>query len=618
MKMKMKRIISLLLAIVMIAASLAGCVWETTDSEKTLAGWVYANESISLAKLTIYNTKGEQILKNDSIVADEQGAIVLATKKLPSNFKIVAKSGELYGEAFDAVLSTDLREFNAESDKIYINLATTIVSAYLEKKPEVTLDEAILSVKTFLELPEWFDLASGTQLSGEHFNNAQFLTEAKENGGVNPFIDKLLTEMETGKTHPFKDELLRSAGSMIAQELAKGALSYAGGELMGWGLSKAGIDLGKDHTAEELAEIKNGMQEMKSKLNDMTIQLSAMSTQLTNIANQLDDMLKQITHQQKLSEYNVRIDQMNELFSSVDTIQRDLNYFVTNPSKDPEDMRKRLIDRIENSIVNNADTMHNYLVGAKGGGSLITLWREIVYEDRFLDFYDYALVKAQYDIFKQYQETILLLRVEYYHALEEEPGKNEKLIMDCIERFNSQMEQQEKLLCAPIEKNIVIDTKWGGMYYSENIEFGKADSVFSAENKTSKQVFEYMGEISKTNYAGFSDWNTLNDDYFGALYLDYKPEKGKGNWSEYLISNGWPGKSVAATVVPLKDYLGSKRYPQACFLNDSSHPKNFFEYPKNGFKSDNDKLFFMIMAARWISEDPLSTAKLYGYEHLKP
>ena len=612
----MKGIIRLLSVVIVISMVLVGCEREeTTDSEKTLAGWVYASDPVSSTELSIYNTKGERIHEEDSIVADEQGAIVLATEKLPRDFQITAQGGKLFGEEFDAVLRAEIREFDFEVDTIYINLATTLVSAYIGKKPEATIEEATLAVITFLELPEWFDLASGTQLSGEHFNNAQFLNEANKNGGVNPFIDTLLTEMEAGKTHPFKEELLQGAGSMIAKALAEGAASYVGGELMGWGLSKTGIDLSNDHTAEDLAEIKKGMQEMQSKLSEMSIQLDAISTQLKNIQNQLKDMLKQITHQQALSEYAGRVAQMNNLISSVDTIRRDLNHFVANPPANPEKTRQSLINRIENSIVDNADTIHNHLVGLAGEKSLITLWREIVYEDRFLDSYDYARVKAQYDFFKQYQENILLLRVEYYHALEEKLGDNDEIIMDCIDHFNSQIEQQEKLLALPIEKYTVIDTKWDAMFYSENIEFGKADSTFSASNKTSKQVFDYMEEFAKTYYAGYSDWKALDDNYFGALYIDYKPEKGKMNWSESLISNGWPGKIIPVAFVPFKNYH-AKNYPRAIFMNDGSHPKFFDPYREKGYS--DDRIYYIIMAARWINEkDHSKSAELFGYEHLK-
>lgn len=194
-------------------------------------------------------------------------------------------------------------------------------------------------------------------------------------------------------------------------------------------------------------------------------------------------------------------------------------------------------------------------------------------------------------------------------------GDNAEIIMDCIDRFNSQIEQQEKLLSLPIEKNMVIDTKWGGMFYSENIELGKATSSISPLGKTSKEVFNYMEELAKTNYAGYSDWKALQDNYFAPLYLDYKPEIGKlWNWTEYLISNGWPGEILPVTVVPFKNYH-LKGYPQAMFLCEGSHPKFFQQYPEKGINFDNT--YFILMAARWISEDPATSAKMFGYEHLE-
>ena len=63
----MKGITRLLSVVIVISLILAGCVQEkSTDSEKTLAGWVYASEPVSSAELRIYNTKGEQILEADT------------------------------------------------------------------------------------------------------------------------------------------------------------------------------------------------------------------------------------------------------------------------------------------------------------------------------------------------------------------------------------------------------------------------------------------------------------------------------------------------------------------------------------------------------------------------
>lgn len=607
---QLKKMFTFTLSLVLMLTCMMSVGCSQSESSKCiLGGWVYASDPLSSAALSIYDTSGKQILKSDSLITDGQGAILIATADLPADFRIVAENGTMYGEELIAKFCADVRDYNADSDTIYINPATTIVSAYLDEYPEASLEEASLAVKNFLEIPESLDLPSGTQISSEYFNNAQFLSEAQENGGVNPFIEELLSEMDAGGTHPFQEALpLNSAATWLATTLAEGAVSYVGGELMGWGLDKAGINFGEeDHTAEELAKIQSGMDEMKTQISQMSIQLDAIGKKLDNIINQLKDMLKQITHQQELSEYGTRVMQMNDLISSVYSIQRDLNSFISNPPSNPEATRQKLINRIETNIIDKADVINNQLVGLAGEKSLITLWREIVYEDRYLDSDDYDKVEAQYDFFRQYQDAILLLQVEYYHATEENPGDNSAIIMDCIDRYESHIEQQEALLALPIEKNTVVDTKWDGMYYSENIAFGSSDSAFTLTGKTKDQVTAYMSELAASDYAGFSDWEVLNYDSIGALIENHIINKTLWNWSEFMVAQGWPGtKADNGTAVPF--YYNSDNSKFVYMLNDSSHFNNIFDYPTTSFKGTIPSL---IMVYRHV------TAEDYGYEHLK-
>ena len=600
---------TLSLAIMFFLLTTTGC--SSRIEQTTLSGWVYASEPVSCAALSVYDTSGKQILKVQSLTANEQGAIFIGIKtKLPSNFRIVAEGGTQYDSEFGAKLSADVREYNAESNTIYINPVTTIVSTYLDKYSEATLAEASATVKKFLEIPESIDLPSGTQLSSEYFNNAQFMTEASENGGINPFIEKLLTEIEAGGTHPFKESLLLQGGaaSGIATALAKGAASYVGGELMGWGLDKAGISFGEeDHTAEDLAEIKEGMAEMKTEITEMSIKLDVISSKLDNIVSQLKDMLNQITHQQALSDYGNRVLQLNDLISSIYSIRRDLNNFIMNPPANPETMRKSLINRIESKIIDNADVIHNQLVGLAGEKPLITLWREIVYENRYLDSDDYNKVKSQYEFFRNYQDAILLLQVEYYHATEGETGQNAAIIMDCIDRYKTHLEQQEALLVNPIEENTVVDTKWDGMYYSENIELGKPGGSYTLEDKTKDQVTTYMSELADINYSGFDDWKTLDYDSIGALIENHIYNRAPWSWSEHMVNQGWPGvKVTGVTVIPF--YKPTKNDNFVFMLNDNSHFHDIFDFTNAGLKNAD---FSMIMVYRKVK------AKDYGYEHLQ-
>lgn len=604
---RLKKIISytLCFALTLTCMISVGC----SRNECTINSLVYAGVPVSSAVLSVYDTSGKQILKSDNLITDEQGRMLIKTSALPSDFRIVTEDGTIYNEKFSGKLSVDVRDYNTESDTIYINPVTTIVSAYLDKYPEASLTDAFLAVKNLLEIPEWFDLPSGTQISNEYFNNDQFLKEASENGGINPFIEKLLIEIDSGKTHPFQESImLQGAASWLATTLAEGAVSYVGGELMGWGLDKAGINFGEeDHTAEELAKIQDGMADMKAEMTKMSIKLDAISNQLDNIVTQLKDMLKQLTHQQALSDYGNRVLQLNDLISSVYSIRRDLNNFITNPPANPETARQSLINRIESKIIDNADVIHNQLVGLAGEKPLLTLWHEIVYEDRYLDSDDYNKVKAQYDFFRQYQDAILILQVEYYHATEQKTGDNAAIIMDCINRYKSHLEQQEALMVLPIEKNIVVDAKWDGMYYSKNIEFGNSGDDFIMAGKTKNQVTTYMSELAGSNYAGFNDWKALDYDSIGALIENHIQNKTQWNWSEFMVAQGWPGvKLDTGTIVPFYNTSDSSKF--VFLLNDSSHFHNIFDFPENGLKNT---AFNMIMVYREIS------AKDYGYEHLK-
>ncbi|MHB1154376.1 MAG: S-layer homology domain-containing protein [Eubacteriales bacterium] len=574
---------------------------------RPLNGFVYAGAPVSDAVLSVYDTQGNQILNADDLATDVQGSIFrVVLNDQPSNFRIVAEGGTLNGQEFAAKLSSDIRGFNSYSDTIYINPATTIVSAYLDKHPRANLSEAELEVKKFLEIPQWIDLASGTQLSNNYFSNDQFLKEAGENGGINSFIEKLLTEIDAQKTHHFQTPSLLQggAGAFIAKTLAEGALTYVGGELMGWGLAEAGISFGEeDHTAEELANIEAGIADMKSQMTEMSIQLDAISNKLDSIVNQLKDMLKQLSHKMALDEYGTRVGQLNSLISSVDSIQRDLNYFVNNTPSNPEQQRQNLINRIEHNIIDQSDVIHNQLVGIGGQKPLLTLWREIVYENRYLDSEDYDKVKAQYDYFRQYQDSILLLQVEYYHAIEGTTGENAAVIMNCIARYEEHLEQQEVLLALPIEKYTVVDTKWDGMYYSENIELGKFDSAFILSGKTKSQVSTYLSDFAHSNYAGL-DWEILNYDSIGALIENHIFNRTPWLWSEFLFDQGWPGVNIEyGTAVPFFD-----QKTLVYLLTDGSHFQSIFDYPEAGLKYVE---FYMIMAYRQV------TAHDYGYSHLK-
>ena len=592
-------------------AQIAAFVHRCLSMERSLSGWVHADMPVSAAVISFYDTDGNKIPMADVPATDSYGAILGgASESLPSDFRVIAEGGSLGGEEFVGKLSVDIRGFNPYSDIIYINPVTSLVSAYLDKYPEASLAEAEIALRGFLKIPESIELSSGTQLSSEYFNNSQFLREARENGGINPFIDILLAEMDALGTHPFKEALPQAgAASWLAKTLAEGAVSYVGGELMGWGLAKAGIGFGEeDHTAEELAKINKGMEEMKSQLSKMGVQLDAISTKLDNIIIQLDAMLKELSHKLALNEYGSRVGQLNTLISSVDSIQRDLKNFVKNPPSNPETVRQSLIGRIERNIVDSADVIHNQLVGIGGQKPLITLWREVAYENRFLGWEDYSRVEAQFDYFKEYQEAILLLQVEYYHAIEGAPEENTDIIMGCINRYNEHIKQQEALLVLPIKEYTVVDSKSDNMYRSENIVFGSpSPHSYFIGGRESYDVEKALKGIASNAWDGYYDWKPLDLTGLSPLITDQKP--GTSPWfiSEHLVNNGWPGeKYTGSTVIP---YINNLYHDEFSYLLYTGYlSKKMYAYPEKGLQEPD---LAMLMIYREV------TAEDYGYGHLK-
>ncbi len=149
MKLKpTKRVLAgiLSIAIIISCLMLAGCTQR--DSTKVLSGWVYAGDPISGATISVYDEGGKQLFNKQSLTTNEKGAILLdADKTLPAEFRIVAEGGTQYGDSFTAKLVADVRNYNAETDMIYVNLATTLVASYPDKNTAKSFDEASGDVK---------------------------------------------------------------------------------------------------------------------------------------------------------------------------------------------------------------------------------------------------------------------------------------------------------------------------------------------------------------------------------------------------------------------------------------------------------------------------------------
>ncbi len=462
----------------MTASFVNGCSL-IAGEETILQGWVYTQAPISEATLTIYSIEGKQIYKSNKPVTGDMGSFIISVKNLPADFKIAAQGGKLDGQAYLGELIAEYRNFNSDTDIVYVNEVTTITGKYLEQHKDKTLDEAVAAAKSYLAIPEWLDIGSGLQGSDKYFNHNIFSEEADSNGGINQYINQLVAKIDTDKAaHPFIAAAqssttgglgglthggtgglggLQGVGGFVARTLVQGAISYTGGKLFGWGLDQMGIGF-KDETEESI--------------NQMKQQLAQISQQLTEIKNQMNEIYNKLSAEIKQTGYDIRIGQMNELISSIDSIRGQLLIFVTNPPSDKnllDNKRKSIISQIENNLLGKENIIHNQQTGINGQTPLLKVWCQIIQsKHRFLSADDYPSIKAQFDYFDKYQEWLLLLLVEYYHAI----GEGEQYhagVDNAIQGYENNMIQQSEILVQQVPANLFVDTKTGNMWWRKPI-----------------------------------------------------------------------------------------------------------------------------------------------------
>ena len=322
---------------------------------------------------------------------------------------------------------------------------------------------------------------------------------------------------------------LQSFGATIATELGKGAASYIGGQLMGWGLKEAGIGF-EDATQEQL--------------NKMNEKLDQISRQLSDLEDKLDDVVSQISKQILDSEYNTRVGQMSDFIGHITSIRDELNRFINNPVKNNPELleksRQEIISNIKNHLISNENLIHNQLIGVGSQESLIKVFsRAVKLNHRFVTSKDSEKVTTMYEYFEAVQTSMLELMVEYYHAIGE-GGENTNNIDRIISTYDSNIAAQKKLLLQPVPEDIVIDTKLNLMIYN-----GFHMIVIKATDWTFKillpapyyaNVEGSVSAVTKMSYNhGYKDWRLLDFDELNSWFNDSRNQ----SILSYLNNSGW-------------------------------------------------------------------------------
>lgn len=530
----MKQRFCLVLAVLMFFGMLSimsGCETSAENKEMILTGWVMANDPISQAKLTIYDTKGNIVHETEAESTGSMGSFMIEVENLPVDFRIVAEDGISNDELFPVKMISDYRNFDPNKDRVHINILTTMAAMYFDANPNKTLDEAAQIVREFLVLPDWIDIERSFERSNKYFDYNEFFNQAVSVGGINEYIGYFVNNPTLSHSFAVEESsgLPQSATSTIATTLAKSAATYAGQELAGWALKEMGFGF-KDATQEQLDGLK--------------IQMVEISEQLTRIENEIKELKNMVVQ----AEYNERISGLITLIGSITDIQKDLENLVTNPSTNKETMESRrnlIVENIKDNILKHKSDIHLELVGVANSTPLLKLYNTIVKNrNRFLSYEDSKIVNDHYEYFRQLQEFQLLLEVEYWHFMGE-GGDDTAEIDSALQRYNDNIEQQSGengLIKDSIPEGLILDV-------SKNIMYAVPRKLYPKR----RDVYLVANDYNDGNHLGYNGWKhmeTYNTNVNGrdapsiALALLNGHGGSSESFAQHLLDQGWGENNI--------------------------------------------------------------------------
>ncbi|MFH1138092.1 MAG: hypothetical protein V1816_18630 [Pseudomonadota bacterium] len=568
--------------ILLLAAGLAGCdggggngsIIDSSE-QRTVKGWLIAQDAVAKADVGIFDKLGLLLNQKEGVTTNNFGSFLVFVSQLPTDFRVVAGNGLHFGEAFQGVLSADFHDFDPETDYVRINLVTTIVSAYLDEHPEYSLDEVTARVKSFLELPEWYDIGGdlSTSASWEYFYPSRFLKEAEENGGINSFIDLLVAEIDGGGpdvTHSFPLEGGiggggDAAGAIIAKSIVQGSISYIAGQSFGFGLRELGLSFGES-TPEGILELQRQMKEVSDKLNSLTSKM-----------NDLIRTLNQVAYDQAVGRIMQRV-------SDIIALTDDLQYFYTNTygTEAARNIdRADLIEKIKKHLIDTGSqrTINDQLImPVPGASSLLKLWSQLVKGSHyFLSNRDYPKIKTQFDFFDTIQAFEMLLLVEYYHAVDPSgtvPSyNNDARLQRIVKQYEDNFEEQNKLLLAPVPHKGLIHTE-ASPYTGNPIMIYEHlwYTTFVGANNL-------VATMNRERYLGFNNWRKVKGGEINNFFK-YKPDT--TSHLAYLAGQGWEAMSGEIYLAGQEEFNCSGSYCEGQeMLGKCSTgwiPTNFYEF----------------------------------------
>ena len=315
----------------------------------TLSGLVHLDVPLIDATVSIYDLDGVKVFEQQDATHTTGSFIVNVSwgsgswgGDIPNDFTIVATGGTVENEPFTGTIVRTVHNYS-EGQYYHLNAITTLITAYLQKHPEMTYGEAEEAVKNFLGVPEYLDMELVVDSSAYYsnlFDHTYFMLQAEEHADFDTFIGTLLDDFEMGQRRIFS--AVGDGGSSLGKLLGSLGNDIFSG-VMGWGVFKgmdAGLgfimrQLGYKDTDMILAEISAKLDEVLTAVHNIETEIQAIEKELIVIEEAIDH-LEELEIEKTLLEYIETIDTTFDVF----------RHFSDQETVDDEDL-----ERLRNSIL---------------------------------------------------------------------------------------------------------------------------------------------------------------------------------------------------------------------------------------------------------------------------
>jgi hypothetical protein len=276
--MKRKHVVTTVAGAVTIAlvasASLVGCSSSGDDKASagstkpvTVRGWAYSDAPLKDASITIRTANGDTVVATKKDATTANGTFGTPAK-LPADYRVTVAGGTMGDAVFTGRLVADVDGYGPRSGLIQVNPVTTLLAAYRDAHPGQAPAAAQAKVRRFLQLPDGFDVNGSLQGDNPLFSGAEFDRQAQAAGGIQPFVERLVAEMDAkpARTHAF-------AGAP-QNDIEKDAVSFAAKKLLALGL-KSALGIGTPDEA-----IQNALSQLSAQVADLKDAVAALDAKV--------------------------------------------------------------------------------------------------------------------------------------------------------------------------------------------------------------------------------------------------------------------------------------------------------------------------------------------------